>query len=298
MTIQFDCPGCNAVIGFADKHRGRRARCTTCGQRFIIPSKDYEKAQEIEPPEEKGEPLPGFYRAAFVDSWKLFAKPQNLTGLVFVTAAVCFKFFTGHTDYSWSMGGFRFQAPVGLVITLGAWGCLFWYYMEIISSAALDVDELPDVYMDGFFGLIWNVIRSLTVFALALVVLLLPSAVVIALSGEANLSSIILGHIGLFVFPMAILTLSVGRDTAMIFRPDYILKPVVKAFWPYLAVVGLFLLAWELQLRTVGYGQLPGRGNLVVALHLLANLAVQVITIVAMRSIGLFYRHYSCCFPW
>ncbi len=297
MTIQFNCPGCNAVIGFADKHSGKRARCTTCGQSFIIPSKDYEKVQKVKPPEEKGQVIPGFYRAVFIDSWRLFINPQNATGLVFITAAVCFKFFTGHTDYSWTMNQFRFQAPVGLIITLGAWGCLFWYYMEIISATAIDVEELPDVYMDGFFGLIWNVIRSLAVFSLALIVLLIPSAVVISLSGGANLMSKILSHVGLFVFPMAILSLSVIRDTEMLFRPDYLLKPIAKAFRPYLVVVGLFLLTWELQLRTVGYGRLLDRSNLVVALHLLANLAVQVIAVIVMRSTGLFYRHYSCHFP-
>jgi hypothetical protein len=138
----------------------------------------------------------------------------------------------------------------------------------------------------------------LAVFSLALIVLLIPSAVVIGLSGGANIISNILSHVGLFIFPMAILNLSVIRDTEMLFRPDYLLKPIAKAFRPYLVVVGLFLLAWELQLRTVGYGRLIGRGNLVVTLHLFANLAVQVIAVIAMRSMGLLYRHYSCNFPW
>ena len=87
------------------------------------------------------EPVPGFYRAVFIDSLKLFVRPQNATGLVFVTAAVCFKFFTGHTDYSFTMGAFRVQAPVGWVVTLSAWGCLFWYYMEIICTTANDTDN-------------------------------------------------------------------------------------------------------------------------------------------------------------
>jgi hypothetical protein len=32
--------------------------------------------------------------------------------------------------------------------------------------------------------------------------------------------------------------------------------------------------------------------------HLLLNLAVQFILLLAMRSIGLFFRHYSCVLPW
>ena len=109
MTIQFNCPNCDAVIGFDNKHRGKRAQCTTCGQRFIIPSKDLEMAKKIEPPKENFDPEPGFYRAIFLDSLKLFIRPQNLTGLVFVTAAVCFKFFIGYVDYSFTLPGFRFH---------------------------------------------------------------------------------------------------------------------------------------------------------------------------------------------
>jgi len=302
MTIQFNCPSCNTLIAFHDKHSGKRARCLTCGQLFIIPAKDHEKPQKIELRLEKGQPVPGFYRAVFIDSWKLFMKSQNATGLVFVAAAVCFKFFLGHTDYSFTMGGFRVQAPTGLIITLAAWGCLFWFYTEIIYSAAFATEELPDVYMGGLFGFIWNIIRSLCIFAVALAVVQLPCIIFLVVSRKAGIEFPIISHIlaiaGLFAFPMAILTFSVGRDMAMVFRPDYILKPVVNAFWPYLVVVGLFVLAWELQLQTVGYGHLLGRGKMVIGLRLLANIAVQALALVSMRSIGLFHRHYSCYFPW
>jgi len=302
MTIQFNCPNCNAVIAFADKHCGKRARCTTCGQLFIIPSKDNETPKKIEQPEEKGRPIPGFYHAVFVDSWKLFARAQNATGLVFVTAAVCFKFFTGHTDYSWTMGGFRFQAPVGLIVTLAAWGCLFWYYMEIIYSTAFDMEELPDVYMGGFFGFIWNVLKSLCIFSITLVAVELPCIISIIISRRMDfdwpLLTRLLSLAGLFAFPMAILTFSVGRDITMVFRPGYILKPIARAFWPYFTVVALFVSAWQLQLLTIEYGDLLGRDKVIIGLHLLANLAIQALAIISMRSIGLFCRHYSCHLPW
>jgi len=298
MTIRFNCPNCDELIAFADKYSGKRARCTSCGQRFIIPSEDKAAPKKIEPPAEKAEPEPGFYRAVFIDSWKLFARPQNATGLVFVIAAVCFKFFTGHTDYSFTMGYFRVQAPVGLVVTLSAWGCLFWYYMEIICATAIDNDELPDVYMGGLFGFIWNVIKSLTIFAFGFVAVLLPCAIFISISRSTGVVSHVLGIIGLFAFPVTILTFSVCGDISLVFQPNYIFKPVARAFWPYLLAAGLFILTWELELRTVGYGRLIGSDNLIIGLNLLANLAVQMLAIIAMRSIGLFYRHYSCYFPW
>lgn len=293
MTIQFNCPSCNALIAFDDKHCGKRARCTTCGQLFIIPSKDNEIPHKIEPETEKSGPLPGFYRALFVDSWKIFASPANAAGLVFVAAVVCFKFFTGHTDYSFTVGAFRVQAPVGLIVTIAAWGCLFWYYMEIIYSTAFNVEELPDVYMGGIFGFAWNTIKSVYIFFITLVVVELPYIITLVVSRKMGVEWPVLSHVlalaGLFVFPMAILTVSVGRSIEMMLRPDYIVRPILHAFRPYLVVVGLFVLTWELQLHTLGYGQLLERGKVVVGLHLLANIAVQVLAIIAMRSIGLFF---------
>jgi hypothetical protein len=304
MTIQFNCPNCNALIAFGDKHKGKSAKCLNCGQHFIIPSKSFETPEKLKSEEEKEkeEPLPGFYRAVFVDSWKLFSNSENATALVFVAAAVCFRFFLSHTDYSFTMGAFRVIAPTGLIIRLSAWGCLFWYYMEIIYSTAFNEEQMPDVYMGGLFGFIWNVVKSLFIFAFALVLVELPCIIFLMLSKKIGFQLPIAAHIlalaGLFVFPMVILTLAIGRDIEMILRPDYILKPIVKAFWPYAIVVGLFVLAWELQLQTVQYGSLITSSKVVISLHLLANILVQAVALISMRSIGLFQRHYSCYFPW
>jgi hypothetical protein len=302
MTIQFNCPNCDSVIGFEDKYSGKRAQCTTCGERFIIPAKNFEKAEKIEPREEVSKPEPGFYRAVFIDSLKLFIRPDNATGLIFVAAAVCFKFFAGHLDYSWTVGYFRFQAPVGFVVTLAAWGCLFWYYLEIICSTAVEVDELPDVDMGGFFGFIWYIARSLFIFAVTLIIAELPCIIFISIENSTGLKStsvrIILSLAGLFIFPIAILTVSVTSDIAILFRLKNMFKPVLKAFWPYSITVFLFVLAWQLQLMTIEYGSLIGREKLVIGLHLFANLGVQALALISMRAIGLFYRHYSCYFPW
>jgi hypothetical protein len=129
--------------------------------------------------------------------------------------------------------------------------------------------------MGGLFGFIWNVVKSLFIFVFALVIVQLPCIIFILISKKLGFQLPMVAHIlalaGLFVFPMAILTLSIGQDIAMASRPDYILKPIVKAFWPYVIVVGLFVLAWELQLQTVQYGSLIRSSKTVISLHLLAN---------------------------
>ena len=304
MTIKFHCPNCDALIAFHDRHRGKRARCLTCRQPFIIPSKDNETPQKVEPEIEETQPLTGFYRALFVDSWKLFINPQNATPLFFIAALVCFKFFTGHLDYSFDAGQYRVQAPVGQIVTIVAWGCLLWYYMEIIYSTAFDTEDLPEVYIGGIFGFIWNIVKSICTFFTALLIALLPCVIALVISNRIGVQWPVFLHVlaiaSLFVFPMVILTLSVGRDITLLFRPGNIIRPLIRAFWPYLVTVILFVLTCQLQLwlEVRGYGRLLGSGKTVIGLYLLANLAVQILAIIAMRSIGLFYRHYSYHFPW
>lgn len=300
MTIKFHCPNCGAMIGFADQHSGKRAHCTTCQQHFIIPSRSDETPEKVNPPKEKDESIPGFYRAVLVENWRLFTGARNTTGFVFVTAAVVLKFFTGHTDYSFTMGGFRLIAPIGSFTTLVSWGCLFWYYIEIIRATAIDIEELPDVNMGGLFGFIWNVIKSLCIFAFTMLIVLLPCILYIGFTRDQGIVAHILALIGLFAFPMAILNVSLSGEIAMTSQVEHLLnlKPIKKAFWPYLVVVALFVGTWELQLRTVGYGELIGRGTFVVGFHLFCNLVVQAIALIVIRSIGLFYRHYHCYFPW
>ena len=99
---------------------------------------------------------------------------------------------------------------------------------------------------------------------------------------------------GLFFFPMAILTTAIGRDFALL-RPDYILAPVFKAFIPYLTVVALLVAACLLETQT---SQFESFTFAITAGNLALNLAAQIIAIIAMRSIGLFHRHYSCYLRW
>jgi hypothetical protein len=100
---------------------------------------------------------------------------------------------------------------------------------------------------------------------------------------------------GLFLFPVAILTVAVGKDLMML-RPDYFLIPIFRAFGPYLVTAVLLGAAVVVQIYAKQYsGQFSAAA---IGGYLLLNLAVQVIALIAMRSIGLFFRHYSCLLPW
>jgi len=302
MTIQFNCPNCRELIAFADKHHGKHARCTACGQRFVIPLAGDKAAKKIKPPKEQAEPIPGFYRAVFVESWKLFTNPKNATGFAFILVLVVFKFFTAGLNFSLFIQGnwlsFDFYIPLGWVLGGAAWGCLFWYYTEVIYSVGFDQDELPTVTIGGFYGLIWIILKSLYSMAMILLVVGLPyiiaSLVLKWVQAESPmlLSALALG--GLFLLPMAILTTAIGRDLTML-RPDYFLVPIFRAFGPYLVLVVWLGVAAGLQMYA---NQYAGQSPVVATGHLLLNLTVQAFALIAMRSIGLFYRHYSCHLPW
>jgi len=302
MTIRFNCPSCNELIAFADEHRGKQAHCTTCGQQFIIPSEDKGKTKKIKSPKERAVPLPGFYRAVFIDSRRLFTNPENVTGLVFIATAVCLKFFAARLNYTITIPGQAYSVdlpiPIGYVLHISAWGFLFWYYMEIIYSTAFEQEKLPDVIVGGFSGLLRRIAKSVYIFIIILLVAELPYLITALISSWMDAEWPVLLYAlmfaGLFLFPIAILTAAVGKDLTML-RPDYFLITIFRAFKPYLVTAVLLGAAAVLQMHASQYS---GQSFAVATGHLLLNFAVQVIILVAMRSIGLFFRHYSCLLPW
>lgn len=297
MTIRFNCPSCDSLIAFHDKHCGKRARCLNCGQLLIIPSRDDETPQKIEPKVEKGEPLAGFYRAVFVDSWKLFIDPENAASLVFVVAVVCFQFFLA-----------KAFCCLGYISFVIVWGWLLGFYLNIIYETAFEIDELPEIYLGTSITFLWYVIKPFLTFFFTMVVVQFPFIIALMLLQDKGITyeNIWAEHtgyylllqglfvFGLFLFPMAILTMGVGKDITLL-RPDYFLIPVFKALIPYLIVVLLLAAFAILEMHTTQYS---GAGLATTAKDLALNLAVQVVAIIAMRSIGLFYRHYSCHLSW
>lgn len=305
MTIQFNCPNCGELIAFADKHGGKRAHCTTCGQRFVIPLPGDKEAKKVKPPKEEKEqaiPIPGFYRAVFIESWKLFTDSKNVTAFAFILVLVIFKFFTARLNFKFFIQGnwlaFDFYVPLGWASSGGAWGCLFWLYTEMIYAVGFDQDELPILTTGGFYGLIWIILKSLYSIAIILLVVGLPCIIAFLalkyMRAESPMLLSALGFSALFLIPIAILTVAVGKDLTML-RPDYLLAPILRAFRPYLVLVIWLCLAAGLQMYASQYA---GQSPKIAAGHLLLNLVVQALALITARSIGLFYRHYSCHLPW
>jgi len=297
MTIEFNCPQCGALIAFDSKHAGKQAKCLTCGQKFLIPAESFQKARKVEPePEPKEDPIPGFYHAVFLDSWKVFLRRQNTTPLVFVAAIVCFRFFLAQA------------CCLNYVANFVIWGWLCGFYLNVISHTAIDDDDLPEIDVGTSITFLLYILGPFFIFSFTLFLVEFPFILGLALTQDSGvtianlwsgtdlihrlLQTLLLG--GLFLFPAAILTTAVGGALSML-RPDYLLAPLPRAFLPYLVTVALLAGACIMEMHTT---QSTGAEPKVAAAHLAMNLLVQVVAIIAMRSIGLLYRHYGCYFKW
>jgi len=100
--------------------------------------------------------------------------------------------------------------------------------------------------------------------------------------------------IGVFLLPMALVTLAVGKDLKML-RPDRLVITISRTFRPYLVTVVLLAIAGAIQMQASQYDHQDATA---ATWHLLLNLTVQVFALVAIRSIGLFHRHYNSYFAW
>ncbi len=297
MTIEFNCPNCGALIAFDSKHAGQRAKCLTCGQKFLIPAASFEKPEKIAPePKPREEPIPGFYRAVFLDNWRIFFRPESVTPLAFVMAVVCFRFFLAGA------------CCLSYVASFIIWGWLFGFYLSIIYQTACDEDVLPEIDIGTSVTFLWHVLEPIFLFSYTLFLVELPFIITLSL---ANSHGITFDHIwsghtplhlllqvfqigGLFLFPAAILTLAVGQDFTLL-RPDYLLAPLLRAFLPYLTVVLLLVATCYVEMHST---QEIGKDTMATAKNLGGNLLVQVVAILSMRSIGLLYRHYGGYFKW
>jgi hypothetical protein len=306
MSIEFNCPKCKALIAFAEKHAGKRARCVKCDHRFVIPEASFQKPVHTSQPKEAPEltiPLPGFYRAALIQSWGLLFRPNALVGLTWICAAVCFKFYVAHIDYSFVlMDRLSIILPFGLIVRLLCWGMLLWYYLESIMLGALDVDALPDVDIDGYGDFAKKAIGSVFAFFTALLFSMLPTILYLVFAGKGYSPGIANGlvNLGLFFLPMGILAVGINRDTQVLCRIDILFAPVTKAFFPYLTCAAMVMLVWFLQMKMHNAGDpaLAEASGAIKSLYLFFHLAIQILALVTMRSLGLYYKHYRCYFKW
>jgi hypothetical protein len=174
--------------------------------------------------------------------------------------------------------------------------------METISTTMDQWDDFLSPDIGSGFEFIWNMIKTWYLFIVAVFLVEFPFLMLAQWIRNAHIGDPWLWQItilgGFPLLPMALLILVSGPQIYSIFRPDYFGIPIVKAFRPYLLVAGIFLLPAWLELITKQYYAVKDQSHLVIALHLAGNLLVANLWLVAMRSIGLFGRHFHSILPW
>lgn len=299
MTITSRCPNCDQFCAFDDDLAGRNARCLNCDQRFTIPDSSTLPAQASD--DAPDQPLDGFYKDALVNCWKIFTNKENVFPLVFIAAVTCLRFFIGHTDYSFTVPGLRLQIPTGQIATVITLGCIFWYYMELIISTSANFANMPEPQIGSGFAFFWNIFKSVYLFIAAFLIAQIPFILLTSILEAIGLRlpayiTLPLMLIGVFVFPIVILTITAGRGIWMVFCPKYIITPIIKAFRPYCVVAIMVMLSMLFHYLMLFYST-EGKHTLMVVLELLATLLCTALTIVAFRAVGLLCKHYSCYLP-
>lgn len=297
------CPKCNTEYEYDDDAAGFAIECKRCGRVFVAPSEEEQEKQ----PQKPEIPLPHFYRAVFIDTWKIFARPHNyiLIGLLVVMAA--FKFFLAGQLCADQLREkvLSYMYIAGLFLKILFWGWFAGIYFNIIYDTAYNNDDLSDEVEDPLTTIVTAFLsgigRPILLFYYAVVGSQIPLLLTTVVFLIFDLSVPLLPHIlffaGLFLFPVAILTVAVTEDILSM-RPDYFLKPILKAFCPYLVVAAFTAAAGIYWYCISDFNAVADASRFRIALELILNIGFQLFVIMAMRTIGLYYRHYQCYFPW
>jgi hypothetical protein len=237
-----------------------------------------------------------------LQSFLFLAEPSSLVTYLILAVAAFVAYFV-------PLASLFFTLVVNLYIAA--------FYMAVVRDTAAGDDRLPEtVWMTGVFDLVWPLVHFLGVTALAM----LPATIYVLSNagGHAGMDFIWyvirapqipavqgLTVLGLFFWPVMILAVAIGGSFRGLW-PHVVVRTALCAPLPYLAMCAMVLIAatlWYLpyssQVASLSEKLSQQFGNRVIATQrLLGDLISLYAGIVAMRSIGLFYRHYKHKFPW
>ncbi len=310
-TISFKCPGCGHLCAFREKYIGRRARCWQCSTLFIIPDKEGGKAQKIKIEETDPDPLPGFFEAVFRKTLPVLFNRKSVTGLVFVLFLGIFNYYISGANWVISFYAqmvcrvVDIYIPLGLISSICLWAVMMWYYMQVIYETAFDVEHLPDIYMGGTVTLVINAFMAIYSFWLALAVSAGPYIglqIAVEKISEPHIMLYILKYVffvwAALTFPIIFINIAMVRRLFVALRPDYIIKPMLKAPKRYIFVslccAGVFVLACNIP----SYDRSNPPSGEFFMLEVFLACFTQIAALSLARAMGLFVRHNNACTAW
>ncbi|HEY3244350.1 MAG TPA: hypothetical protein VGM03_13470 [Phycisphaerae bacterium] len=255
--------------------------------------------------------LPAFLRDA---AWAFLflIQPSNLVIMLIMWAVRTLKIVVG------------FAPCIGIIASLIISGWYISFLFNTVAAAAAGEDDLPTLSLTE--GIVDDVIMPLIKYVGVTLVLLLPAIAYLvwtatellsggpqvlleggsALRDEGLISGpfVALLLLALFLWPISILAVALQGLGAVV-RLDLALRTIACTFVPYVLtcalVGGSFWVQDWLSGQLLGRAMMRGKGldlgKLFVAGIVVSGLTVYV-DIVAMRIVGLYYRHYRKRFAW
>lgn len=314
MPIHYQCD-CGATIRLPDWSVGRRARCQTCQKTFTVPDgpswpenldvnapslvKIYQDSTP--PPPTAAEPrLPGG-RDQSQDAiqetkhpfWKdllaSFALGFDAGNVVTLLIIVFLHFWLVLLSFAGRLGFF------GQILI---YGYLCAFYQSIIVDTAAGEDKLPNTMVSNVLD---DLILPLVQFIATWFVALIPAVVAQILSIFFDVtvppwSSTALIILGCAFWPIIILAVSIGGGFSGLW-PHVIVLTALAAPLAYGAICATLVFAVGLTLlpELLPASWLPSS---FWTLHTINGILSAYAAIVAMRAIGLYYRHFKHKFPW
>ncbi|MBN1345653.1 MAG: hypothetical protein JXQ73_23375 [Phycisphaerae bacterium] len=284
------CESCGAPMA------SEAALCTNCGFNTRTGTHiDIGRAEIHKDPHR--EPEVSFWEDA-AWSFIFFVRGSNLAALVAVVFVQLIILGLGFVP----LFGF---VVFCIQLIFAGWLCAF--YFHIVGETAGGEDEIS---VPGFSDWMEDIIRPLFRFIGCGVIALGPAGffavILLAKSEDPSMTGpAVLAAIGMFFWPALILGAAIGNALPVRTLP-LVLRTALGTPLPYLAVclfVGVAGLV--LYMSTTGladmilkvFGQeIPT--SILIAMAVVAKIVEAYTTIVAMRQIGLFYRHYKARFPW
>lgn len=187
------------------------------------------------------------------------------------------------------------------------------FYMAIVRETASGEDRLPEVvWMSGPFDLVMPLVHFLGVSVLSM----LPPTIYVLASFDGGDFRAFFHHVvqapsdprvqgltalGLLFWPVMILAVAIGGSLRGLW-PHRMVWTVLCAPAPYLAVCAVLIIAVMIRYvphLSVVQAEVARLGKRGVPLYFFARDLIGMYgMIVAMRTIGLYYRHYKHKFPW
>lgn len=205
------------------------------------------------------------------------------------------------------------QVPLGYAAgLLGFLGILFiegWLaavYLSVVQDTAGGSHDLPGIKMED--GIIEDILRPLLKYIGASACALLPAVIftgaiaagVVSNDPTAQAILVILTVVGVFFWPMFIILFALDAPD-MLLRVDLILASILRTFPQYMALLTILLLVGVSSIVPFALALLGRAGVIepVVTLPgfglpgaLAQSILNPYLTIVGMRMIGLYYRHF------